>query len=337
LNAPSSSRPSLTSPDPASLAQAVLNGERRALAQAITLIESTNPDHRSRADDLLRLLLPRTGGSMRLGVTGIPGVGKSTFIEALGLHVIDQGHRLAVLAIDPSSPRSGGSILGDKTRMEKLSRQENAYVRPTPSGGALGGVAGRSREAMLVCEAAGFDIIIIETVGVGQSEIAVSNLADMFILLLSPGGGDELQGIKKGIVELADLVVVNKADGDLAQAAERASLDYTAALHLLRPTSPNWTPSVVKCSSLTTEGVGDIWKTIEAYKEHMTKLGEIASRRGDKARRWMWDEIGASLMASLHADDAASQLAKRLEEKVAKNEIPPGEAARKILDTFLKD
>ncbi|MBI5163680.1 MAG: methylmalonyl Co-A mutase-associated GTPase MeaB, partial [Magnetospirillum sp.] len=226
--------------DVAALVAGVQAGERRALARAITLIESTRPDHRDAADALLHDLLPQAGNAVRVGITGVPGAGKSTFIEAFGLAAIAAGHRLAVLAVDPSSPRSGGSILGDKTRMEELSRDPRAFIRPSPSGGTLGGVARRTREAMLVCEAAGFDVVIVETVGVGQSETAVADMVDMFLLLLVPGGGDELQGLKKGIVELADAIVVNKADGDLAAAAGRAARDYANALHLLAAPAGGW-------------------------------------------------------------------------------------------------
>lgn len=234
----------------ARLAQRVLAGDRRALARAITLIESRRPDHQEQAERLLARLLPQTGRAIRLGITGTPGAGKSTFIEAFGRHLIAQGHKIAVLAVDPSSQRSGGSILGDKTRMQALAQAPEAFVRPSPAGGTLGGVARRTREAALACEAAGYGVIVIETVGVGQSETAVADMVDCFALLLAPGGGDELQGIKRGIIELADLVLVNKADGDLLPAAERARADHQAALHLLRPATHVWTPEVLTCSAL---------------------------------------------------------------------------------------
>ena len=247
-SAPQSSDPLAGGPD--GLAGRVLAGDRRALARAITLVESTRADHRAAAEALLTQVLPHSGQAVRLGITGVPGGGKSTFIEAFGLFLISQGHRVAVLAVDPTSRRSKGSILGDKTRMEELSRAPEAFIRPSPAGRTLGGVARRTREAMLVCEAAGFDVVIVETVGVGQSETAVADMVDMFLLLLQPGSGDELQGFKRGIMELADLVVVNKADGELAPAAERAAAEYRGALQFLRPASKSWKPEVMKCSSL---------------------------------------------------------------------------------------
>jgi len=240
-------------------------GDRRALAQAITLVESTHPDHRVQAEDLLAQLLPATGGALRLGITGVPGVGKSTFIEAFGAHLIDAGRRVAVLAVDPSSQVNRGSILGDKTRMAELARNPAAFIRPSPAGQTLGGVARRTREAMLVCEAAGFDVVIVETVGVGQSETAVAEMADVFVLLLQPGGGDELQGFKRGIMELADLFVITKADGELEAAAARAAAEYQGALGLLRPgrgdgtASPDWRPPVLQCSAVTGSGIPEVW------------------------------------------------------------------------------
>jgi len=309
-------------------------GQRRALARAITLIESTRLDHRESADALLEELLPHTGGSVRLGVSGVPGVGKSTFIEAFGQHLIEQGLKVAVLAVDPSSPRTGGSILGDKTRMEDLSRCANAFIRPSPSGGTLGGVARRTREAMLICEAAGFDVIIIETVGVGQSETAVADMVDMFLLLLVPGGGDELQGIKKGIVELADLVVVNKADGDLAPAAERARHEYANALHLLRPATANWSPPVKKCSAKTKEGVGEVWDTVCDYREKLTATDEINLRRTEQAKAWMWSEVGDTLMAQLKAHPEVIKMLDNLESSVKDGKITPTKAALSMLTAF---
>lgn len=317
------------------IAEAVLAGQRRALARAITLIESTRRDHRRQAEALLARLLPKSGASIRIGITGVPGVGKSTFIEAFGLHAIALGHRVAVLAVDPSSPRSGGSILGDKTRMELLSRDERAFIRPSPSGGTLGGVARRTREAMLACEAAGFDVIIVETVGVGQSETAVADMVDMFLLLLVPGGGDELQGIKKGIVELADAVVVNKADGDLAPAAERAARHYGNALHLLRPASQHWRPPVLRCSALTGAGIGEVWATVERYRRVMGEAGEVAARRAAQASAWMWAEVAETLMAELRAHPHVHQRLPGLEEGVRRGEITPTVAAQTLLAAFL--
>ncbi len=321
--------------DVKALADGVRAGHRRAAARAITLIESTKREHRAMAEELISDILPDTGNSVRVGVSGVPGVGKSTFIESFGLHVVGNGHRVAVLAVDPSSPRTGGSILGDKTRMEELSRHPNAFIRPSPSGNTLGGVARRTREAMLVCEAAGYDVVLVETVGVGQSETAVANMTDLFMLLLAPGTGDELQGIKKGIVELADIVVVNKADGDLALAADRVKRDYTNALHLLRPASPNWIPPVLKCSALALEGLGEIWEAVEKFQTVLGESGEVKDKRAHQALSWMWDEVNDTLMSHLNADPAVSQSLFDMEGKVRKGEMTPTDAARAILATFL--
>ena len=274
--------------DPATLAARVLQGERTALARAITLVESSRADHQAQAQDLLTRVLPHTGRAVRLGLSGAPGVGKSTFIEAFGLSLTARGLRVAVLAIDPSSSITGGSILGDKTRMELLARDPNAFIRPSPAGRTLGGVARRTREAMLLTEAAGFDVVLIETVGVGQSETAVADMVDMFVLLLSPGGGDELQGIKRGIMELADLVIVNKADGDLVPAAKRAAMEYKSALHLMRPKSAHWRPDVLLASSLKGTGIDEIWAAVSAHREALEGAGEIASHRAAQAQAWMW-------------------------------------------------
>jgi LAO/AO transport system kinase len=321
--------------DAGGLAGAVRAGNRRALARAITVVESHRPDHRRLGEALLRTLLPDTGRSVRLGISGVPGVGKSTFIEALGLHVIAGGHQVAVLAVDPSSPRTGGSILGDKTRMQELSRRTDAFIRPSPTGGTLGGVARRSREAMLVCEAAGFDVIFVETVGVGQSETAVADLVDMFVLLLAPGTGDDLQGIKKGIVELADLIVVNKADGDLEMAAERARRDYTSALRMLRPASPHWTVPVLQCSALLGTGIAEVWETVERYRDTPELAAGTSARRQAQARAWMWNEVNEALRARIRTDPRASAAAETLEARVTAGEITPTEAARVILGEFL--
>lgn len=320
--------------NPAELAQGVLAGNRRALARAITLIESTRTDHREAAEALLHQLLPHAGRSVRIGITGVPGAGKSTFIEAFGLHVVDKGHRLAVLAVDPSSPRTGGSILGDKTRMEELSRDERAFIRPSPSGCTLGGVARRTREAMLVCEAAGYDVIVVETVGVGQSETAVADMVDMFLLLLVPGGGDELQGIKKGIVELADAVIVNKADGDLAQAANRAARDYKNALHLLAPTNAAWTVPVLTCSALEQAGIDTVWDSVGTYRQAMEGCGAFAGRRSAQARAWMWNEVAETLMQALKDDPRVAELLPAMERDVAGGAVAPGRAARQLVATF---
>ena len=327
-------RPRKASPASTALAASVRAGQRRALARAITLIESTRADHRQAAETLLRELLPDTGRSVRLGVSGVPGVGKSTLIERLGLHIVAAGHKVAVLAVDPSSPQTGGSILGDKTRMEELSRNADAYIRPSPAGRTLGGVARRTREAVLACEAAGFDVIIVETVGVGQSETAVADLVDMFVLLLAPGGGDELQGIKRGIIELADALVVTKADGDLASAAERARADYAQALHLLSPASADWTPPVIKCSAVSGEGIGDIWAAVERFQGAADKSGALLARRAEQAAAWMWDEVTAALVDRLTEAPSVQRLAGKMEKAVRAGERTPADAAGAILDAF---
>ena len=322
--------------DAAGLAAAIRAGDRRTLARGITLVESTREDHRAAATALLGALLPDTGRSIRLGITGVPGVGKSTFIEAFGQHVIGEGHRMAVLAVDPTSKRSGGSILGDKTRMEQLSRDPDAFIRPSPAGETLGGVARRTREAMLLCEAAGFDVILVETVGVGQSETAVADMVDMFLLLLVPGGGDELQGIKRGIMELADLLIVNKADGDLAAAAGRAAGEYAHALQLMPAASPDWAAEVVQCSALENRGIAEVWETVGRFRAAREGTGELAMRRADQARAWMWSEIGETLTAEFRRHpDVASKLGA-MEEAVAAGEMTPAEAAATLLDAFVR-
>ncbi len=321
-------------PDIEALAAGLAAGGRRALARAITLVESRRPDHRTAADALLARAMPRTGRAVRIGISGAPGVGKSTFIEAFGLFLIARGHRPAILAIDPSSPLTGGSILGDKTRMELLSRDPRAFIRPSPAGGTLGGVARRTREAGLLCEAAGFDVVIVETVGVGQSEIAVADMVDLFLLVLPPGGGDELQGIKKGIVEIADIVVVNKADGDLAAAASRAAAEYRAAIQLLRPAHADWTPPVLLASALSRTGLDAVWDAIARFR---ATLGEdrLADRRARQAIAWMWREIESALRAELAADSGAAALIPGLEAGVAAGRVSPVAAAREVLDAFL--
>jgi LAO/AO transport system kinase len=316
------------------LAQRVLAGDRRALARAITLIESRRPEHQEQAEELLTRLLPHTGQAIRLGITGTPGAGKSTFIEAFGRHVIGHGHKIAVLAVDPSSQRSGGSILGDKTRMQALAQAPEAFIRPSPTGGRLGGVARRTREAALACEAAGYGVIVIETVGVGQSETAVAEMVDCFVLLLAPGGGDELQGLKRGIVERADLVLINKADGDLLAAAQRARADYQAALHLLRPASAAWTPEVMTCSALHEEGIAAVWQAICRQREALEAAGELAARRARQARRWLWAEIEAGLIDALGADPASRRLLALLESEVEAGTLLPPQAARRLVDRF---
>ena len=316
------------------LAQRVLSGDRRALARAITLIESRRVDHQEQAERLLDRLLPATGNAVRLGISGTPGAGKSTFIEALGRHVIAQGHEIAVLAVDPSSRRSGGSILGDKTRMQRLAQAPEAFVRPSPAGGTLGGVTRRTREAALACEAAGFDVVVIETVGVGQSEGAVADMVDCFLLLLAPGAGDELQGIKRGIVELADLVVVNKADGELLAAAKRAQADYRAALQLLRPPTPAWTPAVLACSALHEDGIDAIWQAVRRHRQALADSGELAAKRARQIRSWLWAEVQAGLADALRADPATGELLNELEREVDAGRLLPPQAARALIAHF---
>jgi LAO/AO transport system kinase len=324
--------------DPAALAARIRAGDRTALARGITLVESSRADHQETAQALLTMLLPDTGRAVRLGLSGAPGVGKSTFTEAFGTFLTGRGHKVAVLAIDPSSARSGGSILGDKTRMELLARDRNAFIRPSPAGGTLGGVARRTREAMLLTEAAGFDVVLIETVGVGQSETAVADMVDMFLLLLSPGGGDELQGIKRGIMELADLVVVNKADGDLVPAAKRAAMEYQAALHLMRPKSAYWQPKVLLASALKGEGIPEVWKAVEEHRGALAAAGELQRARAAQAQAWMWTEIREGLFASLKANEAAARLIPSLEAEVKAGSMTPTVAARRLLKlVFGKD
>lgn len=316
------------------LAQGVRAGDRRALAQAITLTESSREDHRAEAGALLDELLPRTGASLRLGISGSPGAGKSTLIEALGLHAIEQGHQVAVLAVDPSSSRSGGSILGDKTRMTDLGRRPEAYIRPSPSGGTLGGVARRTREAVLLCEAAGFDVVMVETVGVGQSEVAVAELVDLFLLVASPTGGDELQGIKRGIMELADSIVVNKADGDLLAPAQRAAADLRNAVHLLRPKRPGWTVDVRLASALTGEGVAELWAALTALHQRLRDDRLLDDLRARQATEWMWTEVTDSLLERLRRDRRVRERLAELERDVAAGRRSAASAAQDVLARF---
>jgi LAO/AO transport system kinase len=315
-------------------AQAVVGGERRALAQAITLLESTRAADRGRAETLLAELLPHAGKSIRLGISGAPGVGKSSFIEAFGLHLLAQGRKLAVLAVDPTSPRSGGSILGDKTRMEELAKDARAFIRPSPSGGTLGGVARRTREAMLACEAAGFDTIIVETVGVGQSEIAVADMVDMFVLLLAPGGGDELQGIKRGIVEIADAIVVTKRDGEFFNAASALAADYRAALHLLRPPASGWTVPVLTCSALQRTGIDQIWSTVMRHHQTLEGTGALIQRRAGQAEAWLWNELREGLIERFKAHAGVGKALAKAEADVKEGRQAPTAAARTLLDRF---
>jgi LAO/AO transport system kinase len=313
--------------------------QRRAMAKAITLLESTRADHRAQGDALLTQLLPHTGKAFRLGISGVPGVGKSTFIEALGLYLIAQGLRVAVLAVDPSSSVSGGSILGDKTRMEHLSMNESAYIRPSPSGGTLGGVAEKTREAMLVCEAAGYDVVIVETVGVGQSETAVANMTDMFVLLQLPNAGDDLQAIKKGVMEIADLVAINKADID-ANAAMRAQAQITSSLRLLSQhgnpehahhDQTQWHPQVVQISALQGQGIAAFWAAVTQYRDLQTTNGRLAARREKQALAWMWERIEAGLKHAFHQHPQVRALLPRMQQDVTAGRIAPSTAARNLL------
>jgi LAO/AO transport system kinase len=318
----------------AGLAGAVTSGDRRALARAITLIESTRGADQKEAEALLTRLLPQTGRAARIGISGAPGVGKSTFIEAFGQHLTGQGSRVAVFAIDPSSRRSGGSILGDKTRMERLARDPLAYIRPSPAGTTLGGVARRTRESMLLAEAAGFDVVLVETVGVGQSETAVADMTDLFVLLASPGGGDDLQGIKRGVMELADVLIVTKADGDLMPAASRAASDYHAALHLMRPKHQGLYPKVLKVSSVEGKGIGEAWAEMEAIHGALAGDGRLGRLRSEQARRWFWGEVQTLISETILEDSGLARDAARLEESVAGGAELPSAAARALIGRF---
>lgn len=313
----------------------VAEGQRRAIAKAITLLESTRADHRAQADELLTALLPHTGKSFRLGLSGVPGVGKSTFIEALGLYLIAQGHRVAVLTVDPSSSISGGSILGDKTRMEKLSVQDRAYIRPSPSSGTLGGVAEKTRESMLICEAAGYDVVIVETVGVGQSETAVASMTDLFVLMQLPNAGDDLQAIKRGVMELADLVVINKADID-PDAAMRAEAMFASNLRIVgmggQHDASRWQPRVLQISALLAQGVDRFWSAVKEFQQVQTSSGQLASCRQQQSEAWMWERIEAGLKQSFHQNPQVKQLLPGLVEQVRSGQMTASSAARQLLE-----
>ena len=313
----------------------ILAGDRRALAAAITLIESTREEDREAAEDLLQALLPHAGKAVRLGISGAPGVGKSTFIEAFGTRAIAAGRRIAVLAIDPSSERYGGSILGDKTRMPELARSEKSFIRATPASGTLGGVARRTRDAMIACEAAGFDLVMVETVGVGQSEAAVADMTDLYMLLVQPGAGDELQGIKRGVMERADIVVVTKADGALEGPAAHAKADFEAALSLHAGEGP-WTPCVIACSSLEGTGLDEIAEAVERHRAAMAKEGALEAKRAAQAGAWLWREVEDSLITALRADERLAPAVAALEAEVAAQTLTPGAAARRIVQRLLE-
>ncbi len=326
----------MNAPDPMepadrALVAGVLARQLRPLAKTITLIESSHPAHKARARTVVEALLPQSGGAIRVGISGVPGAGKSTFIEALGLYLIGQGLRVAVLAVDPSSSLTGGSILGDKTRMELLSQQPAAFIRPSPSGCSLGGVAAATRETMLVCEAAGFDVVIVETVGVGQSETAVAGMTDIFCLLQLPNAGDDLQAIKKGIMELADLIVVNKADIDAA-AAVRAKAQMTSALAMLHPASPNWRPPVLTLSALQKQGIAEFWSEVLRYRDVMRASGEFESRRRHQAQAWMWELIDSGLRSRFRDNAKVKMDLPRLTAAVEAGRSTPAAAARTLLD-----
>ena len=322
-------------PDTPELADLVRSGDTMWLARAITLVESRKPEHRDQAADLLTTLMPDSGGADRVGLTGVPGVGKSTFIDQFGVNLTAEGHRVAVLAVDPSSSRTGGAILGDKTRMERLAVDPNAFVRPSPASGSLGGVARATREAILLCEAAGFDVVIVETVGVGQSETTVSEMVDIFVVLMLAGAGDELQGIKRGVLEIADMIAVNKADGDNVNRARLAAADYRRAIHLMTPASPNWTPPVLTCSALTNDGLPKIWEQIAAHREKLTATGERAQRRQRQQIGWMWSLIGDRLLDEFRGSSTVRAQLEQAEAAVLAGDLPPAVAADRLLATFL--
>ena len=317
------------------LAAGVRSRNRTMLGRAITLVESSRPDHLHDAQELLRQLLPDTGRSYSIGISGVPGVGKSTFIESFGLRLVDAGHRVAVLAVDPSSALSGGSILGDKTRMERLANRDEAFIRPSPAGGTLGGVARATRETVLLCEAAGFDVILVETVGVGQSEAMVADMVDLFLLRMLAGAGDELQGIKRGNLELADILAVTKADGDNRDRALRARAELDGALRILRPNaSGGWHPRVVACSAVTGEGLDDIWDLVRRHHDELASTGRLDQRRSEQRVRWMWSMVEDRLRSMLRTDPAVRDRGGELETAVRRGQISASEAADQVLHTL---
>jgi len=312
------------------LARGLRASDRTVLSRAITLIESKRTDHRRTAAALMQALLPHTGQAVRVGITGAPGVGKSTLIDALGSMLTAQTRKVAVLAVDPSSRRTGGSILADKTRMARLANDPNAFIRPSPSSGTLGGVAARTRETMLLCEAAGYDVVLVETIGVGQSEIAVADMTDFFLVLALPGAGDELQALKKGVVELADMIAVNKADADNISRAKLAASQFAAALHILSPRSPNWSPPVVTCSALTGVGIDTLWSHILDHRQRLSASSELKERRGEQQVKWMWTMLEERLFEPLRSDRAVKSALPRIEADVAAGRLAPSAAVEKI-------
>src|SRR5580692_6481721 len=324
--------PNRASVDIESLARDLRAGNRAALARAITLVESRRGDHQASARDLVQALLPATGRAIRVGITGSPGVGKSTTIDALGMYLIEHDHGVAVLAVVPCAARTGGWILGDKTRMARLSASDHAYIRPSPASGTLGGVAAKTREAMLLCEAAGFDVILVETVGIGQSETAVADMTDFFLALMLPGAGDELQGIKKGLVELADMIAINKADGDNLKRAQHAAADYRSALHILTPRSEHWHPPVETYSALTGDGIAKLWKKVLEHRTAMNASGDFAARRREQQVKWMWSMLEQRMLARLRADASTRAKVKKIEADVADGRLTPAVAAEQMLE-----
>ena len=322
-------------PPPDGLVDGVVAGDRTAIGRALTLVESQRPEDRAVAAELLASLMHRSGSAHRVGVTGVPGVGKSTFIDALGTSLTGAGRRVAVLAVDPTSTLSGGSILGDKTRMPRLANDDSAFVRPSPSTGTLGGVTRTTRESMVVLEAAGHDVVLVETVGIGQSETAVASMVDFFLVLMLPGAGDELQGIKKGVLELADMIAVNKADGDNETRAREAVRDYSAALRLIRPASPDWTPPVMSCSGLTGEGLSELWERVEDHRRALTASGAWDEQRRAQQLSWMWSTVEDRLVAAMRADPAVHEVLAEAERSVLDGEATPVAAAEQLVQIHL--
>ena len=327
----------MNSEDPQDYIEGVLAGERRMLSKSITLVESSLASHMVLARKLIDSLLPHTGKAVRLGITGVPGVGKSTFIESLGITLVEDGHRVAVLAVDPSSSRSGGSVMADKTRMEKLAVEEKAFIRPSPSGGTLGGVARKTRETMLICEAAGYDVIIVETVGVGQSESTVASMVDFFLVLMLAGAGDELQGIKKGILELADALAITKADGDNIEKAKKAAGTYQNALHFLRLASPTWIPPVLTCSAVEKIGIREIWQTVLDHRKKLTDTGELEQKRRQQALDWLWSLLEEGLKTRFEQNPDIKKRLAQIARAVEKGITAPTIAAEELLFFLDKD